>query len=432
MSKQLLLGDEAIAQAALDAGLSGVYAYPGTPSTEITEYIQMAPITTEQNIHNRWCANEKTAMEAALGMSFVGKRALVCMKHVGMNVAADCFVNSAITGVKGGLIVIAADDPSMHSSQNEQDSRFYGDFSLIPMYEPSNQQEAYDMVYNGFEFSEKTGEPILMRMVTRLAHSRSGVERKEQKPQNSISFSEDPRQFILLPGNARKTQIDMGCDADKCLVIPNGIQFDRFKDIPLKPDDGWVDIGAVVRLAPIKDVKTMIYAFFELHERLPKVRLHIMGGVDDEEYGAECHALVDTLGVRDLIFTGRVNVVEYMEKLDFTILTSISEGQPLSVLESLAARRPCVTTEVGCCRELLEGAPGDDFGVAGFVTPPMYRKGLADAMERMCTSRARRIEMGERGQRRVATYFLHEQMLANYRALYDETARAFDLPREGE
>lgn len=232
--------------------------------------------------------------------------------------------------------------------------------------------------------------------------------------------------------NARKTQVYMGCDADKCLVIPNGIQFDRFKDIPLKPDDGWVDIGAVVRLAPIKDAKTMIYAFFELHERLPKVRLHIMGGVDDEEYGAECHALVDTLGVRDLIFTGRVNVVEYMEKLDFTILTSISEGQPLSVLESLAARRPCVTTEVGCCRELLEGAPGDDFGVAGFVTPPMYRKGLADAMERMCVSRARRIEMGERGQRRVATYFLHEQMLANYRALYDETARAFDLPREGE
>ena len=101
MSKQLLLGDEAIAQAALDAGLSGVYAYPGTPSTEITEYIQMAPVTAEKNIHNRWCSNEKTAMEAALGMSFAGKRSLVCMKHVGMNVAADCFINSAITGVKG-------------------------------------------------------------------------------------------------------------------------------------------------------------------------------------------------------------------------------------------------------------------------------------------------------------------------------------------
>ena len=227
MSKQLLLGDEAIAQAALDAGLSGVYAYPGTPSTEITEYIQMAPITTEQNIHNRWCANEKTAMEAALGMSFVGKRALVCMKHVGMNVAADCFVNSAITGVKGGLIVIAADDPSMHSSQNEQDSRFYGDFSLIPMYEPSNQQEAYDMVYSGFEFSEKVGEPILIRMVTRLAHSRSGVERKEQKPQNSISFSEDPRQFILLPGNARKRYKVLLARQDEFIKASEG---DRSRD----------------------------------------------------------------------------------------------------------------------------------------------------------------------------------------------------------
>ncbi len=204
MSKQLLLGDEAIAQAAIDAGLSGIYAYPGTPSTEITEYVQLSPLTQERNIHCRWSSNEKTAMEAALGMSFVGKRTMVCMKHVGMNVAADCFVNSAITGVKGGTIVVAADDPSMHSSQNEQDSRFYGNFALIPMYEPSNQQEAYDMVYNGFEFSEKMGVPVLMRIVTRLAHSRSGVERKPLKAQNEISLSDDPKQFILLPGIARK------------------------------------------------------------------------------------------------------------------------------------------------------------------------------------------------------------------------------------
>lgn len=204
MSKQLLLGDEAIAQAALDAGLSGVYAYPGTPSTEITEYVQGSPLTQERKIHHRWSTNEKTAMEAALGMSFAGKRALVCMKHVGMNVAADCFINSGMTGVKGGLIVVAADDPSMHSSQNEQDSRFYGDFSLIPMLEPSNQQEAYDMIYNGFELSEGSGEPVLLRIVTRLAHSRSGVERKAVKPQNEISFSEDPKQFILLPGIARR------------------------------------------------------------------------------------------------------------------------------------------------------------------------------------------------------------------------------------
>ena len=204
MKKQLLLGDEALAQGALDAGLSGVYAYPGTPSTEITEYIQGAPETAERKVHSRWSANEKTAMEAALGMSFAGKRAMVCMKHVGMNVAADCFVNAGITGVRGGLLVVAADDPGMHSSQNEQDSRFYGDFSLIPMYEPSNQQEAYDMARSGFDFSEQTGEPVLMRLVTRLAHSRAGVECREAQIPPTLPAVDDARQFVLLPGIARQ------------------------------------------------------------------------------------------------------------------------------------------------------------------------------------------------------------------------------------
>ena len=204
MNKKLLLGDEALAQGALDAGLSGVYAYPGTPSTEITEYIQASPEQQERNIHSRWSSNEKTAMEAALGMSFAGKRALVCMKHVGMNVAADCFVNAAITGVRGGLIVVAADDPGMHSSQNEQDSRFYGDFALVPIFEPANQQEAYDMAYHGFSFSEQTGEPVLMRLVTRLAHSRAGVERREPQAPPVLPATHDASQFILLPGIARR------------------------------------------------------------------------------------------------------------------------------------------------------------------------------------------------------------------------------------
>ena len=143
---KLLLGDEAIALGAIHAGLSGVYAYPGTPSTEITEFIQTYPLAAERHIHCQWSCNEKTAMEAALGMSYMGKRAMVCMKHVGMNVAADAFVNAAMTGTNGGLVVIAADDPSMHSSQNEQDSRFYGKFAMIPIMEPSTQQEAYKMI----------------------------------------------------------------------------------------------------------------------------------------------------------------------------------------------------------------------------------------------------------------------------------------------
>ena len=205
MDKLLLLGDEAIAQAAIDAGLSGVYAYPGTPSTEITEYIQDSKMAKERGIRSEWCANEKTAMEAALGMSYAGKRALYCCKHVGMNVAADCFVNSAITGINGGLIYIAADDPSMHSSQNEQDSRFYADFALIPALEPSNQQEAYDMIHYGYELSERLKLPIMMRITTRMAHSRAGVTRKsEVRAQNEMSYPKDKMQYILLPAVARR------------------------------------------------------------------------------------------------------------------------------------------------------------------------------------------------------------------------------------
>lgn len=204
MEKLPLLGDEAIAQAALDSGLSGIYAYPGTPSTEITEYVQHSKQARESGVRSNWSANEKTAMEAALGMSYAGKRAMVCMKHVGLNVAADGFVNSAVTGVNGGLIVVSADDPSMHSSQNEQDSRFYGKFAMTPILEPSNQQEAYDMTRYGYSISEKYKLPVLLRITTRLAHSRAGVKFGEKASQNEMRLPEDPRQFVLLPAIARK------------------------------------------------------------------------------------------------------------------------------------------------------------------------------------------------------------------------------------
>ena len=202
---KLLLGDEAIAEGALQAGIKGVYAYPGTPSTEITEYIQAAPEARERNVHSRWSANEKTAMEAALGMSYAGYRSLVCMKHVGMNVAADAFVNAAITGVNGGMVVVAADDPSMHSSQNEQDSRFYGKFAMIPILEPSTQQEAYEMVGYAFALSEEERLPVLLRITTRLAHSRAAVRiRTERSGAAQRPVADDPASWVLLPANARR------------------------------------------------------------------------------------------------------------------------------------------------------------------------------------------------------------------------------------
>lgn len=204
MQNHLFLGVEAIGQGAIDGGISGVYAYPGTPSTEITEFIQGSEFAKEKGIRSKWSTNEKTAYEAALGMSYAGKRSMVCMKHVGLNVAADAFINSAITGINGGLLLTVADDPSMHSSQNEQDSRFYSKFAMIPVLEPSNQQEAYDMAREGFALSEELGVPVMLRITTRLSHSRAGVKRKSYVSQNPMVLPADPTQFVLLPAIARR------------------------------------------------------------------------------------------------------------------------------------------------------------------------------------------------------------------------------------
>ena len=235
MEKLLMLGDEAIAQAAIDAGLSGVFAYPGTPSTEITEFIQDSKMAKELGIRSEWCANEKTAMEAALGMSYAGKRALFCCKHVGINVAADCFVNSAITGANGGLIYLAADDPSMHSSQNEQDSRFYADFAFIPCLEPSNQQEAYDMVHYGYELSEKFHLPVMMRVTTRMAHSRAGVARRDEvTPQNALKMPENKMQYILLPAVARRQYNELLAKQPELMKEAENSGFNKYIDGPNK------------------------------------------------------------------------------------------------------------------------------------------------------------------------------------------------------
>ncbi len=230
MQKHLLLGVEAIGQGAIDGGMSGVYAYPGTPSTEITEFIQDNPLAEERNIHRKWSSNEKTAMETALGMSYAGKRAMACMKHVGLNVAADVFINSALTGVNGGMVVTVADDPSMHSSQNEQDSRFYGKFAMIPVLEPSSQQEAYDMARDGFALSELTRVPVLIRITTRLAHSRAGVIRREVLPENQLSVPADPRQFILLPANARRKYKGLLASQDLFLKLSEESVYNRYEE----------------------------------------------------------------------------------------------------------------------------------------------------------------------------------------------------------
>ena len=230
-NKRLLLGDQAIALGALHAGISGVYAYPGTPSTEITEFIQESDLAKERNLHRTWCTNEKTAMEAALGVSYVGKRALVCMKHVGMNVCADPFVNSAMTGVNGGIVVVAADDPFMHSSQNEQDSRFYGKFAMIPILEPSSQQEAYDMMEYAYDMSERLRTPVLMRITTRMAHSRAAVAVKEQgREVTETGVQSKPSDWVLLPGIARRRNLEVIALQETLENLAESSEFNRLSD----------------------------------------------------------------------------------------------------------------------------------------------------------------------------------------------------------
>lgn len=231
--KYLLLGDEAFALGAVNAGLSGAYAYPGTPSTEIMEFVQSNATAKERGIHSHWSSNEKTAMEEALGMSYCGKRAITSMKHVGLNVAADPFVNSAMTGANGGLLVVAADDPSMHSSQNEQDSRFYADFAMIPALEPSNQQEAYDMASYGFALSEKFRIPVLVRFVTRLSHSRAVVETEDMpKEENGLSYPENPKQWVLMPAISKQRNRRLIADFDSFAKESEVSPFNNYIEAP--------------------------------------------------------------------------------------------------------------------------------------------------------------------------------------------------------
>ncbi len=203
MSNQVLLGDEAVALGAVHAGLTAAYAYPGTPSTELLEFL-LTYAQQHGKPHAAWCSNEKTAYEEALGVSFVGRRALVAMKHVGLNVAADPFINSALVPINGGLVLVVADDPGMHSSQNEQDSRFYADFARIICLEPANQQEAYEMTREAFDLSELFDIPIMIRLVTRLAHSRSEVHLRPARDENALHKPGDTTGWTLLPANARR------------------------------------------------------------------------------------------------------------------------------------------------------------------------------------------------------------------------------------
>jgi len=198
---KLLAGNEAYALGAYHAGVMVASAYPGTPSTEILEMLSL-----HKDIRTDWASDERVAMEVALGASFAGVRALVAMKHVGLNVASDAFMSSSITGINAGLVMIVADDPGMHSSQSEQDTRNYAKFAKVPILEPSDSQEAYDFIETAFDISEQFDTPVIVRSTTRISHSKSVVDVNKTRITKNTEFTYDVSKYVLLPVYARGRQ----------------------------------------------------------------------------------------------------------------------------------------------------------------------------------------------------------------------------------
>ncbi len=222
--KRLMLTNEAIARGAYEAGVKVVSSYPGTPSTEITEYI-----SKYNEIYSEWAPNEKVACEVAIGASIAGVRSMCCMKHVGVNVAADPLFTAAYTGVGRGMVLVVADDPAMHSSQNEQDSRFYARSAHVPMLEPADSQEAKEFVKRAYELSEAYDTPVMLRLTTRIAHSQSFVETQDRIELEDKHFEKNIQKYVMMPQFARKRHLFVEERENKLAIDANHIDLNRIE-----------------------------------------------------------------------------------------------------------------------------------------------------------------------------------------------------------
>ncbi len=225
--------------------------------------------------------------------------------------------------------------------------------------------------------------------------------------------------IALFEANS-EIQSGMGCAKEKQLVISNGINPEDFENLPKKNEnDDSINVGAIIRVVSIKDIKTMLYSFDIVKREIPNAKFYIMGPTEeDPEYYEECLDVLDSLGTNDVVFTGRISVKDYINKMDMLVLTSISEGMPLSVIEAMAASKPNVTTNVGSCKELLYGRKDDKLGECGIVAPVMDNEGIADAIITLCKSEELRLKMGSIGNKRLRKYYTEKQFKDAYKKLY--------------
>ena len=294
--KKLMIGNQAVAEGLHDGGLGVVSSYPGTPSTEITEFLSKF-----DDIHSEWAPNEKVACEVAFGSSLAGARSACAMKHVGLNVAADPLFTLSYTGVNGGMVICVADDPAMHSSQNEQDSRHYAMASKVPMLEPSDSQEAYTFAKNAFELSEKFDTPVLLRMCTRIAHSQSIVETGEKQTAVLKDYEKNPAKYIMMPGNAIKRhpfveertlalqEFAENCEyntvemnSDEIGIITSGCSYQYVKEV-MGDSASVLKIGMSYPLPVnlIKDFASKVKTLYVIEELDPFIENHVKSlGID--------------------------------------------------------------------------------------------------------------------------------------------------------
>jgi glycosyltransferase involved in cell wall biosynthesis len=227
--------------------------------------------------------------------------------------------------------------------------------------------------------------------------------------------------IVSLFGISQQIQHELGADKNKTIIIPNGVRFDDLQNLSEDfLDRSTINVGALIRMVPIKDIKTMIISFHLTKQKVPNAKFYIMGTLDvDREYADECKSLVDMLGEKDIIFTGQIDINKYIGSMDILVLSSLSEGQPLAILEGMAVGKPWVSTDVGSCRELLYGMEGDDLGQAGYVVTVMDSDDMSKKIVKLCHDKKLRETMGSIGKDRVDKYYRNEQFLNEYRKLYE-------------
>jgi len=366
--KEILSGNEAIARGCYEYGVRVATAYPGTPSTEILENVAKYP-----EIYKEWCPNEKVAMEVAIGATFEGARSLVAMKHVGLNVAADPFISVSLVGAPGGLIIVSADDPGMHSSQNEQDNRIYARFAGYPCLEPSDSQESKDFVGEALKISIDYDVPVLLRMTTRVCHGKGIVQTSERKEYPIKGFQRDPKKYVILPSHARdlhvkavarlarleelaeKTSLNrLEQGSSDIGIITNGIAYQYVKEVM---PDAWIlklGMSYPLPMGKIKELASKVKKLFIVEELEPFIEEQVKAqGIKCE--GKKYWSNLGELSP-DRVALGFYNAGIIKEKFEVKEKEDVVPRPPIfcpgcphrGLFYNLNKLKAVVTTDIGC------------------------------------------------------------------------------------